>query len=206
MLKLREAVIVEGKYDKIRLSNIIDAVIIPVNGFHIFKDAETISLIRYYAISTGIIILTDSDTAGFKIRNFVKNCVKNCVQNTHSDTPPRIINVYIPDVFGKERRKISPSKEGKLGVEGIADSVIIEALKNAGITADETPQKTPGETITKTDLYLWGLSGTEKSSSKRRALQKKLGLPELLSASALIDILNAMYSKSECIKILDGGI
>jgi ribonuclease M5 len=200
MIKLREAVIVEGKYDKIRLANIIDAVIIPVNGFHIFKDPETIALIRFYAASTGIIILTDSDAAGFKIRHYIKNCVANSI----SEQPPRIINVYIPDVFGKERRKTIPSKEGKLGVEGIADHILREALRKCGVTTETVVTKSPDEIITKTDLYLWGLSGGENAVSKRREFQKKLGLPELLSSSALVDLLNTMFTKLECVKILDG--
>ena len=123
MLHIKQAVIVEGKYDKIKLSSIVDAVIIPTGGFKIFKDKETLKVIRYFAETTGIIILTDSDTAGFKIRSFLKGAVKN----------GKIINVYVPDIFGKEKRKTEKSKEGKLGVEGISEKILLEAFQNQGI-------------------------------------------------------------------------
>jgi ribonuclease M5 len=193
MIKIREAVIVEGKYDKARLANIIDAVVIPINGFRIFDDKDTINLIRYYAKNNGIIILTDSDTAGFKIRNFIKSCVNN---NAENEPPPRIIHIYTPDVFGKERRKKSPSKEGKLGVEGISNDILIKLFSDAGIEHKSSPNK---EKITKTDLYLHGLSGGENSVKRRRDLLKSLDLPELLSASSLVDILNSKFTRSEFI-------
>ena len=135
----------EGKYDKIKLSSIIDAVIIPTNGFTVFKDRETLEIIRYFAAATGIIILTDSDSAGFKIRSFIKGAVKN----------GRILNVYIPDIFGKERRKTVPSKEGKLGVEGIEKEIILEAFRKAGITAEEQPPNS--DPITRLYLYDLGI-------------------------------------------------
>jgi ribonuclease M5 len=197
-IKISEAVIVEGKYDKIRLSSVFDAVIIPVNGFHIFSDPETIALIRYYAERTGIIILTDSDSAGFKIRNYVKNCVQSTGKTIS------IINVYTPDIFGKERRKLSPSKEGKLGVEGIENDIILKAFEKAGVTAVTAPVKSLDEIITKTDLYLWGLSGNENASFKRRELLKRLELPELLSSAALAAVLNSMFTRTECKKYLNG--
>ena len=134
MLHTNMAVIVEGKYDKIKLSSIIDAVIIPTNGFGVFRDKEKMSLIRYYASNTGIIIMTDSDTAGFKIRNHIKGSVGNA----------KVVNVYIPDIYGKERRKTEYSKEGKLGVEGVPDKIIIESLKKAGISfTDKTEPSQP---------------------------------------------------------------
>jgi ribonuclease M5 len=191
MIKLSEAVIVEGKYDKSRLTNIIDAVIIPINGFRIFDDKDTLELIRYYAENNGIIILTDSDTAGFKIRNFIKNCVVNNVKNKKT---PRIIHIYTPDIFGKERRKKTSSKEGKLGVEGISDDILIKLFSDAGIKHKEASNT---EKITKSDLFLYGLSGCENSVSTRRALLKSLELPELLSAASLVELLNSKFTKSE---------
>jgi ribonuclease M5 len=131
MIKINEAVIVEGKYDKIRLSNIVDTVIIQVNGFHIFDDRETLSLIKYYAETSGIIILTDSDTAGFKIRNYIKSYVNNSVKNT------RVLHIYTPDIFGKEKRKQAPSKEGKLGVEGISDKILTKLFSEQGVLVSE---------------------------------------------------------------------
>jgi ribonuclease M5 len=200
MIKLNEAVIVEGKYDKIRLSNILDAVIISVNGFHIFSDSEMIALIRFYAYNTGIIILTDSDSAGFKIRNFIKNSVLNSPENDNKS--PRIINVYTPDIFGKERRKSSPSKEGKLGVEGISDEILISLLGGSGIKTQSTKGKNPADLITKTDLFLNGFSGCDNALEKRRELARSLHLPELLSTSSLIDILNTKFTKQEFIDFL----
>ncbi len=185
MLHLKQAVIVEGKYDKIKLSSVIDAVIIPTNGFTVFKNKETLKLIRYFAETTGIIILTDSDAAGFKIRSYLKGAVGK----------GKIINVYIPDIFGKEKRKTAPSKEGKLGVEGMEKEVILEAFRKAGITSEE--RKAPAEPITKLDLYECGLSGRENSSAMRKRLLAELGLPELLTASGMTDILNTMMTRRE---------
>jgi ribonuclease M5 len=196
MIKIREAVVVEGKYDKARLANIIDGVIISINGFRIFDDKDTLNLIRYYAENTGIIILTDSDSAGFKIRNFIKNCVIN---NTKSEKAPRIIHIYIPDIFGKERRKKTSSKEGKLGVEGIPNDILIKLFSDAGIAYQGSEN---AEKITKADLFLYGLSGGENSLEKRRNLLKSLDLPELLSASSLVEILNSKFTKHDFIKFL----
>lgn len=184
MLKINEAVIVEGKYDKIKLSSIIDTVIIVTNGFGIFKDREKLELIRYYARTTGIIILTDSDNAGRKIRGYIKSAVGN----------GRICNVYIPDVFGKEKRKEKPSAEGKLGVEGIDVKLILEAFEKSGITASQSEKP---RDITKLTLYELGLSGGAESSLLRKRLQKGLGLPEFLSAAALVEVLNTMMNSSE---------
>lgn len=189
MLHIKQAVIVEGKYDKIKLSSVIDAVIIVTNGFSIFKDKEKMSLIRAYAEKTGIIILTDSDSAGFKIRNYLKGSVKG-----------NIINVYIPDVFGKERRKEKASKEGKIGVEGIDTDIIINAFEKAGVTFSE--RDTKKESITRMDLYDDGFLGGENSSFKRKMLLKYLDLPELLSVSGMLDILNSMFTLKEYKKII----
>lgn len=184
MISLREAVVVEGKYDKIRLSSVIDAVVIVTNGFRIFKDAEKLALIRYYAEKTGIIILTDSDSAGRKIRGYIKGAVKNGT----------VKNVHIPDIFGKERRKEKPSAEGKLGVEGIDADILLEAFRRAGITSSE---RTTTPDITKTVMFELGLSGRQNSSTLRKKLQKRLGLPELLSSSALLEVLNTMMTARE---------
>ncbi len=183
MIKIDEAIIVEGKYDKIKLSSIIDAVIIVTNGFGIFKDSEKLALIRYYAEKTGIIILTDSDSAGRKIRGYIKSAVKGNIKN-----------VYIPDIFGKEKRKRTSSAEGKLGVEGIDTKIILSAFEKAGITSSE---RTSPPDITKFTLYELGLSGGNNSSILRKELQKSLGLPSLLSASALIEVLNTMMTAEE---------
>lgn len=179
------AVIVEGKYDKIKLSSVIDAVIIPTNGFRVFKDKEKMELIRYYASGAGIIILTDSDSAGFKIRNYIKGSVGNA----------RIFNVYIPDIYGKERRKTEYSKEGKLGVEGMNEDVLIEAFNKSGIDFSGEPRRR--RDITKMDLFEDGLSGGANSSEKRAELLKLLGLPELLTANAMLEVLNAMLTREQ---------
>ncbi|MCR4796059.1 MULTISPECIES: toprim domain-containing protein [Ruminococcus] len=184
MIKLDEAIIVEGKYDKIKLSSIVDAVIIVTNGFGIFKDTEKLELIRYYANKTGIIILTDSDAAGRKIRGYIKGAVGN----------GRITNVYIPDVFGKEKRKTKPSAEGKLGVEGIDANTLLAAFQKAGITASERNIRSD---ITKLTLYELGLSGGANSSVLREKLQISLGLPRQLSAGALVEVLCTMMDSSE---------
>lgn len=190
MIRLKQAVIVEGKYDKIKLESIIDAVIIETNGYGIFKDKEKLALIRCYAKKTGIIIMTDSDSAGFKIRNYLKGAVPE----------GNIINVYIPDIFGKEKRKEKPSAEGKLGVEGVKKYVILQALEKAGVCAEKTDEKK--DVITKYDLYEYGLSGRENSSQIRRQLLKRLDLPELLSVSAMLDVLNTITDRHELESIL----
>lgn len=179
MIKIDEAVIVEGKYDKIKLSSVVDAVIIVTNGFRIFKDKEKLGLIRYYAEKTGIVILTDSDSAGRKIRGYIKGATSN----------GKVKNVYIPDVFGKEKRKTKPSAEGKLGVEGIDVKTLEQAFAKAGITSSER-EKTSD--ITKATLFELGLSGRPNSSELREKLQASLGLPKLLSATALIEVLRTM--------------
>lgn len=191
MIHVAQAIIVEGKYDKIKLSSLLDAVILITNGFHIFHDAEKMALIRYYAKTTGIIILTDSDTAGFRIRNYLKGAVHD----------GKLFHVYIPDIYGKERRKLKPSAEGKLGVEGIDKNALLAAFEKAGVLTDEIPEKT--DPITRYDLYELGLSGGADSKSKRKALQKRLHLPDLLSTASLLEVLNTMMTKTELCRILD---
>lgn len=190
MLQIRQAVIVEGKYDKIKLASLVRAVIIPTNGFGIFQDKERLELIRYYARTTGILILTDSDRAGFRIRSYLKGAVPE----------GSIRNVYIPDVFGKEKRKAKPSAEGKLGVEGMEAKVLREALEKAGVLTEEQPCTDP---ITKADLYFAGLSGTPDSAKRRRALQQKLGLPSMLSAGALLEVLGSMMTREAFLRLTD---
>ncbi len=184
MIKIDEAIIVEGKYDKIKLASILDAVIIITNGFGIFKDKEKLGLIRYYAEKTGIIILTDSDSAGRKIRGYIKSAVPKGI----------VKNVFVPDVFGKEKRKDKASAEGKLGVEGLDKEIILKAFQKAGITASE---RNVVPDITKLTLFELGLSGGANSRELRIALQKKLGLPSLMSSTALIEVLNTMMNSEE---------
>lgn len=183
MLKTDRIIIVEGKYDKIKLSSIIDAVIIETDGFGIFKDKQKQKLLRMLADKKGLVILTDSDSAGFTIRNFICGFVPK----------DKIINAYIPDVFGKERRKDAPSKEGKLGVEGISPSLIKEALERAGVLCDEN-NFTEKRVVTKTDFYLDGLTGGADSKEKRLALLKELSLPERMTTNALIEIINSFMT------------
>lgn len=179
MLKINEAVIVEGKYDKIRLSTVLDTVIIETDGFAIFKDKEKQKLIRFLSEKRGIIILTDSDSAGFKIRNFINGFTKS----------ENIKNVYIPDIYGKEKRKTEASKEGKLGVEGMKTEVILSALTKAGVLCSEN-NKTESREITRTDFFEDGISGRENSSEIRKALARLLDLPERISSSSLLKIIN----------------
>ena len=186
MIKIKEAVIVEGKYDKIKLSAIIDTVIIETDGFAVFKDKEKQKLIRFLAEKRGIIIMTDSDSAGFKIRNFINGITKS----------ENIRNVYIPDVYGKEKRKTEMSKEGKLGVEGMKPEIIMSALEKAAVLCDEN-EKTECHKITHTDFFEDGISGGENSSEIRKALAKQLDLPERISSSALLKIINVYMTYDE---------
>ncbi len=185
MLKVEEVIVVEGRYDKNALSQVVDAVILETGGFGIFNDRQKQKLLRTLAEKRGLIVLTDSDGAGFVIRNFIKGCVD----------PAYVRHAYIPDIRGKERRKSAPSKEGKLGVEGMRPQVLLEALRRAGASVNEGKEQTPA--ITKADLYARGFSGGEGSAQKRRALQSRLDLPEHLSADALLDVLNALMSREE---------
>ncbi len=190
MIKLKEAVIVEGKYDKIKLSNFIDATIIATNGFSVFKDSQKRRLIKLLAEKNGIIVITDSDSAGMVIRSYIK---KICGENS-------IKNVYIPQISGKEKRKNSPSKEGFLGVEGIDDSIITEALNKCGILTENCERKVP---ITKQDLFKCGLSGQTDSRIKREEFALFSGLPKGMSSSAFLDALNAVYGYDEFLKAVE---
>lgn len=186
MIKIDRAVIVEGKYDKIKLQSVLDAVIIETDGFGIFNDAEKRALIKKFASEKGILILTDSDSAGFKIRNYVKNIASD----------GDVLNAYIPDIFGKEKRKAHPSKEGKLGVEGVPPKKLKEALEKCGVTSCEITDYQKRK-ITKLDLFEDGFSGGENSTEKRSLLLKRLSLPQRLSANGLVEIINAFLSYEE---------
>lgn len=187
MISVKEVIVVEGRYDKNTLSQVFDAVIVETSGFGVFNDREKLALLRRLAEARGLVILTDSDGAGFVIRNFLKGAID----------PALVKQAYIPDIPGRERRKRAPSKEGKLGVEGMSPEVLIEALRRAGATlGGEEPARRAGG-ITKATLYELGLSGGPGSAEKRRALLKELDLPEKLSANALLDVLNALYTEAE---------
>ena len=192
MIKIKEAIIVEGRYDKNTLSQIVDAPILETSGFGIFKDKKQLSLLRRVAQKRGLIVFTDSDGAGFVIRNHLKSVI-----------PAQYLkHAYTPDIYGKERRKSAPGKEGKLGVEGMSPEVIIEALRRAGATI-EGESSVGCHDITKQDMMALGLSGGENSAAKRSALIKKLSLPEHMSANALLQALNLLMSLDELEKIVE---
>lgn len=192
MLRIKEAVVVEGKYDKIKLKGIIDAPIIETNGFRVFKDKEKQNLIRQLASKRGLLIITDSDSAGFVIRNFLKGIVKESA----------IKQCYIPQMKGKEKRKEKPSKEGYLGVEGISDEEIINAIKRSNATIEgENVKKT--EEITKNDFFELGLTGRGNSKANREKVLKYLNLPTYLTTNAMISALNVLVTKDEIKEILD---
>ena len=184
MIHIDGAIVVEGKYDKIKLSRMVDCPIITTGGFGVFKSDETKELLRWYAEHGGIIILTDSDSAGFRIRGYIKGIVNS----------GEVKSAYIPDIFGKEKRKQKPSAEGKLGVEGVSEKVIAEALERAGVIGERAEDR---KKITRTDLYDDGLFGGGDASKKRAELLKRLGLPERLSVSGLLDVLNSSMSFEE---------
>lgn len=191
MHSVREVIVVEGRYDKNALSQVVDAVIIETSGFGIFNDAEKRKLLQTMAEARGLIVLTDSDGAGFVIRNYIKGCVD----------PKLVKHAYIPDIYGKERRKSAPSREGKLGVEGMKPQVLLDALIRAGATFDDEENKKTAPRISKADMYARGLSGCEGSAEKRAQLIKQLGLPERLTADGLLDVLNATMSREEFLSI-----
>ncbi len=192
MLKVNEVIVVEGRYDKNALSQIVDATILETSGFGIFSDRERLGLIRRLAEKRGVIILTDGDGAGFMIRNYLKGAIAS----------ENIKHAYIPDIKGKERRKNAVSKEGKLGVEGMAPEVLLDALKRAGATFGDSPRSQRSDTISKTDLFSLGLLGADGSAERRAALARRLGLPSRLSSNALLDVLNALYTLDEIKNLL----
>ena len=192
MIKLKEAVIVEGRYDKIKLKNLIDAPIIETNGFRIFNDKERRDMIRQIADKRGILIMTDSDGAGLVIRNFLNGAVDKA----------KIKHCYIPQLEGKEKRKEQKSKEGFLGVEGVPDDVIIEAIRKSGATVIGEEAAQTNE-ITKADLFSLGLTGTANSAQKRKKLLKTLNMPDYLSTNAMLTALNCLYSLEELKSVLN---
>ena len=185
MQRIKEVIVVEGRYDKNTLSQVVDAVILETSGFAIFNDAAKRHLLQTMAETRGLVVLTDSDGAGFMIRNHIRGCVD----------PKLVKHAYIPDIHGKDRRKARASKEGKLGVEGMRPEVLLDALHRAGATFDDSPADTHLEQITKADLYARGLSGGVNSAEKRRQLLRKLELPEHMSADAMLDVLNALMDR-----------
>lgn len=191
MLKIREAIIVEGRYDKNALCQIVDAPILETSGFGIFNDKEQLALLRAIAQARGLIVLTDSDGAGFVIRRYLRGALD----------PALVKHAYIPDVEGKERRKAARSKEGKLGVEGMRPEVLLEALRRAGATIEgETPRRAMGA-ITKADLYAAGLSGGPGSAEKRKRLLHALNLPERMSTNALLEAINVLMCRDEFLQL-----
>lgn len=191
MVRIKEAIVVEGRYDKNTLSQIVDAVIFETAGFGIFKDKQKMALLRQVAQKRGLIVFTDPDGAGLVIRNHIKSAIAG----------EYLKHAYVPDIMGKERRKAAPGKEGKLGVEGMRPEVILDALKRAGATLGGECTSVLQE-ITKQDLVELGLSGGKDSAAKRILLQKKLGLPENMSANALLQALNVLYSVDELTQIV----
>ncbi len=192
MVRIKEAIVVEGRYDKNPLSQILDAPILETSGFGIFKDKQQMALLRRVAETRGLIVFTDSDGAGFVIRNHIKSAI-----------PGKYLkHAYTPDILGKERRKAAPGKEGKLGVEGMSREIILEALRKAGATI-EGEESVCEKGITKQDLMALGLSGGSDASAKRLALLKKLNLPERMSPNAMLQALNLLYSLPELTAILE---
>lgn len=190
MIHVKQAIIVEGKYDKIKLTPLIDALIIPTNGFQIYKDKEKLALIRKLAETNGIIILTDSDGAGLQIRSYLKSVIPK----------GEIINVFIPDIFGKEKRKTKPSKANTLGVEGMPDEIIKQAFLKAGVFSKSVEREF---VIDKAMLFDDGFIGTADAAERRKRLQAQLNLPELMSTNALVEVLNSLFTCQEYKQAVD---
>lgn len=193
MVKIKEAIVVEGRYDTNTLSQIVDAPILQTNGFGIMNDKAQLALLRSVAKKRGLIVFTDSDGAGFVIRNFLKGAISG----------EYLKHAYIPDIAGKERRKATPGKEGKLGVEGMTPEVIVNCLLRAGATLEGENPPVHNNEISKLDMFNMGLSGNPDSKQKRLALMKILDLPEHMSSNALLQALNLLYTKEEIYKVVD---
>ena len=187
MIKLRQAIVVEGRYDKNALCQLVDAPVIETHGFGVMKDRRLLGFLRQVAAARGLIILTDSDGAGFVIRNFLKGALP----------PEQVLHAYIPDVPGKERRKRAPGKEGKLGVEGMRPEILLQALRNAGADFEDAQAAPAREPVTKQDFFTLGLSGRPDSAAKRAALLQALSLPAHMSANALLQAVNVLFSREE---------
>ena len=195
MVKIREAIVVEGRYDKNTLAQIVDAPILETAGFGIFKNKEQMDLLRRVAKERGLIVFTDSDGAGFVIRNRIKSAIP----------ASQLKHAYIPDIYGKEKRKSAPGKEGKLGVEGMRPEVILETLRRAGATFEEEPvQSVPPREITKQDLMDLGLSGSPDAGERRKKLLKACRFPEHMSANAMLQALNLLYTLEEVRNLVSG--
>lgn len=195
MVKIKQAIVVEGKYDQNTLSQLVDATIFQTRGFGVMHDKALLELLRKAARTTGLIIFTDSDGAGFVIRNFLKGALPK----------EGVLHAYIPDIPGKEKRKRAPGKEGLLGVEGMTKEILLSALENAGADLGGEAEKRPGDTITKFDLYTAGLSGKPDSASKRAAFLEKLRFPAHMSANALLGALNLLYTREEFLSLFEDG-
>ncbi len=193
MVKIRQAIVVEGKYDQNTLSQLVDTTIFQTRGFGVMHDKALLELLRKAAKTTGLIIFTDSDGAGFVIRNFLKGALPK----------EGVFHAYIPDIPGKEKRKRAPGKEGLLGVEGMTKEILLEALENAGADLGGEAAKKPGDTITKFDLYTAGLSGRPDSAAKRAAFLEKLRFPAHMSANALLGALNLLYTREEFLALFE---
>lgn len=188
MIKIKEAIIVEGKYDKIKLSNLIDTLIIETNGFGIYKDKSRLEFIRALARERGIVLLTDSDHSGFQIRNYIAAGIPK----------DRIKHIYIPDIYGKEKRKAEPSKEGKLGVEGMGDELLLKLFEAAGVSAERTVKTDP---VTNYDLYELGISGAPNAKQNKKKLLSVLNLPEFLSTNSLLSYINSAMDRKAFLEI-----
>lgn len=190
MRRIREVIVVEGRYDKNALRQVVDATVVETRGFGVFRDQERLALLRRLGRERGLILLTDSDGAGFVIRNFLKGAIPKS----------QLKQAYIPDVPGKERRKAAPGREGKLGVEGMPPQVLLEALERAGATFEEEADKGDRRRpITKADFYALGLTGGPDSAARRASLLRRLRLPEHMTANALLEAVNILYTREEFI-------
>lgn len=187
MVSVRQAIVVEGRYDKNTLSQIVDAPIFETSGFGVMNDKQLLSFLRRVAEQRGLIILTDSDGAGFVIRNYLKGALPK----------EKVLHAYIPDLYGKEKRKAAPGKEGKLGVEGMSPEILLTALKNAGAEINGETAAPKDEKITKQDFYDLGLSGTKDSKANRQKLLQRLDLPQHMSSNALLDAVNILFTRKE---------
>ena len=192
MIRIKEAIVVEGRYDKNTLSQVVDAVILETSGFGVFKDGEKLTLLRRLAAKQGLIVFTDSDGAGFVIRNYIKGAIP----------PHQVKHAYIPDIYGKERRKRTPGKEGKLGVEGMNPDVLLQALLRSGATVEGEEVAAPRGELTSADLFVLGLTGRPDSADRREKLLHRLELPQHMNAKALLTVLNALYTREELENLL----
>ena len=192
MRTIREVIVVEGRYDKNALKQVVNATVVETGGFGVFNDKERLALLRRLAAERGVIVLTDSDGAGFVIRNFLKGVIPKS----------RIKHAYIPDVYGKERRKAAPGKEGKLGVEGMTPAVLLEALERAGATFEDGTRQEMHTPVTKADLYELGLTGGQDSAARRAQLLKKLSLPEHMTTNAMLESINLLCGREKLMELM----